>query len=135
MKADTETWVSARTAASSLSERKLSSHLKSILGQIFAASPDLPHGFFSPAEGFLRRSAVFSGSRRVELALPLDARRHENMQPLQVEGETNQAPLPRRRREPAQRELSKTQDFLDDPDHRLHGTLSQAVNRLPDFSL
>src|SRR5258706_8946786 len=54
------------------------------------------------------------------------------MQPLQIERQTNQIPLARRRLLAAQRELPKSQYLFDDPDHRLDRAFAQAVDCLPE---
>ena len=50
------------------------------------------------------------------------------METLQIEGQTNQAPLTGGCRYPAQRELAEAQDFFDDANDRFDSALAQAVD-------
>lgn len=59
----------------------------------------------------------------------------QDMQALEVEGETNQAPFASSFVLATQRELAKAQDLLDDADDGLYGALACAVDELAKFSL
>lgn len=53
----------------------------------------------------------------------------EGMEALQIERQTDEAPLASRRPFPAQRELAEAQHLLDEADHRFDGTLARAIDR------
>src|SRR6266516_4232071 len=57
------------------------------------------------------------------------------MQPRKRERQTDQTPLARDRRFPAQRELAKSQYLFDDPNHWLNRAFAQTVDRLADRCL
>ena len=57
------------------------------------------------------------------------------MQPLQIERQTDQTPLARGGRFPAQRELAKAQYLFDDANHWFDRAFAQAVDRLADRRL
>src|SRR5450759_3425412 len=51
------------------------------------------------------------------------------MEALEIEGQTDQAPLARRRRDPTQGELTEAQHLFEDADHRFDGAFARAVDR------
>lgn len=55
------------------------------------------------------------------------------MQTFQIKSQANQRPFPGRRRQTAQGELAKAQDFLDDANDGFNGRFTQTVNGLADF--
>src|SRR5215210_9376509 len=81
------------------------------LTPIWAVAPALD-GQINPALLSTTRSNQPPALHRTQLA------RRYHMQPLQVERQTHQTPLPRRSDQPSQRELPKPQHFLHDPNHR-----------------
>ena len=60
---------------------------------------------------------------------------HQLVQPLQVPGQTDKAPLPSGGLQPAQRELAESQDLFDNANDRLNRGLAPAVNGLAQVSL
>ena len=50
------------------------------------------------------------------------------MEALEIEGQTDQTPLARRRRDPPQGELAEAQHLLDDAEHRFDGAFACAVD-------
>ena len=50
------------------------------------------------------------------------------MEALEIERQTDQAPLARRRRDPPQGELAEAQHLLDDADHRFNRAFACAVD-------
>ncbi len=92
-------------------------------------------GLWIPLKFACRRS-IFPAMPRYLLSSPLiSARRtqlssRQGVQPLQIEGDTDQTPLAPSRLLAAQGELPKAQHFLNDADHRLHRTFPQPVDRL-----
>src|SRR3990172_5294779 len=57
------------------------------------------------------------------------------MHALEIEGQTDQTPFARGGKQAAQGELTKAQHFFDEANHRLDGTLSQAIDGLTDLRL
>lgn len=57
------------------------------------------------------------------------------MESLQVESQTNQAPLPSDGQQAAQGELAKAQGFFDDANHWLDGTLAETVDGFANLGL
>jgi hypothetical protein len=57
------------------------------------------------------------------------------MEAFEIECQTDQAPLESFGLNPAQRELAKTQHFLDDPDHRFDGAFVCSVDRFAQRGL
>jgi hypothetical protein len=57
------------------------------------------------------------------------------MEALEIESQTDQAPLACNRRCPAQRELAKAQYLLDDPDHRFDGAFARPIDRFAQGGL
>src|SRR5437660_9248279 len=51
------------------------------------------------------------------------------MEALEIEGQTDQTPLARRRRDPPQGKLAEAEDLFDDADHRFDGTFACPVDR------
>src|SRR6266581_8251121 len=51
------------------------------------------------------------------------------MEALEIEGQTDQTPLARRRRDPTQGELAEAEYLLDDTDHRFDGAFACPVDR------
>src|SRR5437868_5739094 len=51
------------------------------------------------------------------------------MEALEIEGQTDQTPLARRRRDPPQGELAKAEYLLDDADHRFDRAFACCVDR------
>ena len=82
---------------------------------------------------FCQLRTAFWVSRRVEPAPKLASQQH--VQSFEIEGQTDQAPLARRGRQIAQRELAEAQHFLDDANHRFDRAFAQAIDRLPDVRL
>ncbi len=78
----------------------------------------------APPPLFLRGFARIAG-RWAQLS------HHKAVQPLQIEGHTDQTPLTPCRLFAAQRELAEAQHFLNDADHRLDRAFPQPVDRLP----
>ena len=50
------------------------------------------------------------------------------MEALEIERQTDQAPLACRRPDPTQGELAEAEHLLDDADHRFDGTLARAID-------
>ena len=57
----------------------------------------------------------------------------QDMHTLQVESQTDEAPLACGGGQAAQRELAKAEDFFNDADHGLDRAFAQSVNRLSDL--
>ena len=72
---------------------------------------------------FLQPPGAWSGSER-----PLVC--HHDMHPLQVVGQTDQAPLTSRCQQASQRKLAEPQYLFDDADDRFHGRFAQAIDLL-----
>jgi hypothetical protein len=51
------------------------------------------------------------------------------MEALEIEGQTDQTPLARRRRDPTQGELAEAEYLFDDADHRFDGAFACPVDR------
>src|SRR5579859_2072683 len=56
------------------------------------------------------------------------------MEALEIERQTDQAPLARRRRDPTQGELAEAEDLFDDPDHRFDRAFACPVDRFAQRS-
>jgi hypothetical protein len=82
----------------------------------------LPHGPSFPPPGAMVERLHLSTAQ-------------QHVQALQVEGQTDQAPLASHGGQAPQRELAKAQHFLDDPDHGLHRRLAQRVDGPADIGL
>ena len=125
-----------------LSSHKSAGHLLHKLVFLAVCRREKPHCTYSQFSGgfplarrakalcFSLRRKVFSlfrrfssGSRRAEIPLGLGGLRHQHMQALQVEAQTDQAPLARCGCQTPQGELPKAQDFFDNANHRFHGAL------------
>ena len=57
------------------------------------------------------------------------------MEALEIEGQTDQAPLARGGQFPAQGELAEAQHLPDDPDHRFNGAFACPIDRFAQSSL
>ena len=77
-------------------------------------------GRFEPHQAFSNRLAMpLANGTRTKGLLELSG--EQDVQSLQVEGQAQQTPFTRYRRQAAQRELSKAQYLPDDANHRLNG--------------
>ena len=57
------------------------------------------------------------------------------MEALEIESETNQAPLASRRSDPSQGELAEAENLFDDPDDRFDGAFACSVDRFAQGGL
>src|SRR3990172_2391602 len=59
----------------------------------------------------------------------------QGMQAFEIEGQTHQTPFSGSGPQAAQRELTESQDLLDDPDHGFNGALAQTIDGLTNLRL
>src|SRR5258708_3307860 len=73
-------------------------------------------------------ASVMMRSAGWKYAVTLGLGPEDGMEALEIESQTDQAPLASRRQFPAQGELTEAEHLLDDADHRFDGTFACAVD-------